>query len=114
MKYRTKAVTEVEAMQFTGSNGAALKAWVEKHRDPDAIPGHWFLTKGMTTATSNQSWNYAKEGQKWSDKVRAAIYNALHDNWLPVADGDYIICGPSGDDFYTVNPDVFDAKYEKV
>ena len=112
MKYRTKAPVFVEAMQFDGKNGAEIRSWIESARKfaGDEDETHWWLTKGMTTSTSNQAWNYAKAGQKWSDKTKAAVYNALHDNWLPVVDGDFIVMG-AANDFYTVNKDSFLSKY---
>ena len=118
--YRSKQVV-ITAIQFTGTNGAEVKQWVNDRADftvhgSDAkgVRWTWFLTKGMTGSTGSvQTWNYIKDGADWPTTVRAAVYNHLSGVWLPVHDHEFIIRGLEGE-FYPCDPSVFASKYEAV
>lgn len=79
---------QVTAMEFTGANGAKVKAWVNAGVD---WVQSWFVTKGMTASTGGQAWRYVKGGEHWPDEVTAAVYDHRNDEWLPVRPGDRIV-----------------------
>lgn len=47
------------------------------------------------------------------NETRAEVYDVLHDTWVQVRIGDYIIRGTKGE-YYPCDPDVFADKYELV
>ena len=125
--YKTKPAT-IEAIQFTGTNGAEVRDWVNsradfgsaKHLDdgysPKDVHYTWFITKSMTASTGGQAWRYVKHtngGAEWPDSVKAAVYVHLSGAWVPVHDGEWVIKGGEGE-FYPCAPEVFAAKYEEA
>jgi hypothetical protein len=47
------------------------------------------------------------------ERIIAEVYDYLHDTWVGVKAGDYVIRGSKGE-FYPCDPGVFHAKYEPV
>ena len=45
--------------------------------------------------------------------VTAEVYDKIHNIWVPVRDGDWIIRGVQGE-FYPCDPDVFADTYEEI
>lgn len=108
MPFFVKKPIPVEAIRFTGKNGAEVKEWVNSRADfsgANNLPdGHfpeqtWFITKGMSTSTGNQAWNYVKDGNEWGKDIIAAVYDHLHDTWVGVKSGQWIMAGNQGE-FY--------------
>jgi len=87
-KFRKKPV-EIEAMQWTGENGAALHAWM----------------KGDFQQTESH-------GQFTGKDYTAMIWVAANDNWSRIETGEWVLCDSKG--FYPCKPDIFEATYEEV
>ena len=85
----------IEAIRFTGSNGAEVRDWVNSHLPEAAAQSTWFTTKSMATT---QSWNYLR-GEDWTTKVVAAVYDHLHETWVGVETGMWVLRGTDGE-FY--------------
>lgn len=83
MRYRKKPV-EVEAVQWTGDNVAEIRALAGGKFHPLCVP------KGDITAE---------------------VKDVLHDTWVGVKDGQWIIRGVQGE-FYPCDDVVFQATYE--
>ena len=87
--YRQKPVV-IEAAQWTGV--------VNDYRDwvwcQDAEAGGWCIAEDPVAS-------------RWS------VFNKLHDVWIAVEPGDWIIKGVLGE-FYPCKPDVFAATYDPV
>lgn len=89
-KFRKKPI-EVEATQWTGTNSGEIKQWVGLKDNgesyfllPEEVFGYW-NTPG--------------------------IYDKLHDTWVHVFPGQWIIKGIQGE-FYPCANDVFKSSYE--
>lgn len=91
-KFAKKPVV-IDAVQFTGSN------WdeVRKHVGVAA----WFLPP-----TFRDQWANGK-------LVTALVYDEIHDTWVQVRDGDWIIIGLKGE-AYPCDPIVFVESYDAV
>lgn len=110
MKFTKKPIA-VEAMQFTGKNSAAVKEWVNSSPKVESFET-WFLTKSMSNPTGNQAWNYVKD-EKWGSDIVAAVYDYLHDTWVGVKKGQWIIRGVSGE-YYPCDEDVLAETYDRA
>ncbi len=108
--YHTKRTT-IAAIQYTGKNAAAVREWVNGFLPEEGAWETWFITKSMSGPTGNQAWNYVRFGEKWGSDVVAAIYDYLHETWVGVKVGQYIVRGMKGE-FYPVDSEIFEAKYE--
>jgi hypothetical protein len=91
-RFRKKPV-EVEAVQWTGDNADEIKAFVGvrdngecRFLTPDEITGAW---------------------------TEAHVYDELHDTWVTVYTGQWVIKGVKGE-FYPCAEDVFAETYEPV
>ena len=82
-KYRKKPVV-IEAIQWMGYNPTEARLFA---RDED--------------------------GEECFDCVKPAVYDFLHDTWIPCEEGDWIIRGVQGE-FYPCKPDIFEATYESA
>lgn len=107
--YHTKRM-QISAIQYVGKNAADVRAWVNASPMVESFET-WFITKSQSNPTEMQAWNYVKNGQKWHQDVVAAIYDYLHETWVGVKIGMYIVKGMKGE-FYPVEEEVFNAKYE--
>jgi hypothetical protein len=99
-KYRTK-VFEIEAVQFTGDNFAEVHAFTE---GPEGRSQFAWISLG-----EGDDVRLADE----TDEFQAQVYDTLHDSWVNVKIGQWIIRGMKGE-YYPCDPEVFDAKYELV
>lgn len=85
MRYKTKPF-EVDAVKFDGINGPELLEF----------------TEGGFNVLDNPEYNIAAE-----------VYDYLHQTWIGVRVGDYIIRA-SEQECYPCDPQVFEAKYERI
>ena len=81
--YRKKPV-EIQAMQWTGTNGEAMFAWLGEERFTHEAPA------GFT----------------------AMIYVAANDTWLGIETGEWVLKDAKG--FYPCKPDIFEQTYAPV
>lgn len=122
MKVRKRPV-ELEAIQFTG-NGAEVRDWVNARADFSQYPATlivdgrrvddwqtWFITKSMTASSGGQAWRYISEGKNWSSEIVAAVYDHLHETWVGVKKGQFILRGTKGE-FWPIDPEVFTDSYD--
>jgi hypothetical protein len=99
LKYRTKPF-EIEAVRFTGDNWQELQAFTGKRENSFDFDQDIF--------------SHVEE--YWPDpepEIVAVIWDFLHQTWVGVRSGDYIIKGMKGE-FYPCDPQVFEAKYEAI
>lgn len=89
MKYRTKPVT-VTAVQWTGDNT----------EDVQHLAGDLFQPLLVAMPVNDTMFT-------------ARVYDALHDEWIKVATGQWIVRGVRGE-FYPCDPQVFAYTYEPV
>lgn len=115
MKFRKRPV-EVEAIQWTGRNAREVKRWIN-----DQCARHRLRTLNEFVAlfitrrdhnVSNTLWlNIADDD--WSDDITAAVYDYLHETYVGVKDGQWIICGIEGE-FSPHDADLFKIAYDPV
>jgi hypothetical protein len=84
-RFRTRPV-EIDAMQFTGENFEELGKW-----------------------SSNFIPNLGPENNEFQGRV----YDKLHDTWINVAKGQWIVRGAKGE-YYPCDDETFHWKYEEV
>lgn len=99
-RFKTKPVI-IEAVQFTGDNFA------EVHKFTEGPEGR-----------SQFAWTVLGKGEDVrladdTDDFQVQVYDTLHDTWVNVRIGMYIIKGTKGE-FYPCDPEVFEAKYEII
>ena len=89
-KFRTKIV-EIEATQFTGDNWDIMESW----------------TQG--------SFRKATERLETHEGLRLTgqVFDKLHNAWIGVAPGQWIVCGVKGE-YYPCDDETFFWKYEEV
>jgi hypothetical protein len=92
-RFRTKIV-EIEAMQWRYNS-----TLFEKMRD-------W--TEGNFRLIDER-----KSEDEFIDHFTAQVYDKLHDTWISVADGQWIVRGAKGE-FYPCDDETFHWKYEEV
>lgn len=89
MRYRTKPF-EIEAIRYSGDNPKVISGW----------------TGGLFEETS--------EAERLHDPdITAHVYDYLHETWVGVKTGQWIIKGAKGE-YYPCDPEIFEAKYEPV
>lgn len=98
-KYRKRPVV-IEAMQFTGSNYEAVRDWVGIRYEGDPFERNGFIPAG-------EQWPDPPSG------VTALVWDKLHDTWVGVKNGQWVIKGVQGE-FYPCDPDVFASTYEEA
>lgn len=89
-KFRTKPV-EIEAVQWKGNNLLEILDW--------AGP---VFTDRVVPATGNRNPEFT-----------AAVFDKLHDTWIAVKTGQWIVCGIKGE-HYPCDDETFFWKYEEV
>lgn len=89
----TKKPVTIEAVQFTGSNHDQMEGFT--------TPTNWFPGPDF-------NGQMAADGKR----VTAQVYDEIHDTWVAVRDGDWIIKGLKGE-FYPCDPQVFADSYDK-
>jgi hypothetical protein len=95
MKYRTKQF-EVEAVRYA-----------DNYDEVRAFVGFIVLKDGKGVFPGFRVDDYP------AGDIVAEVYDYLHDTWVGVRAGDYIIKGMKGE-FYPCDPEVFNAKYELI
>jgi hypothetical protein len=90
MKYRTKPF-EIEAVRFTGDNVKEVSEF--------------------TGGAKKYFYLLQEHDHPESPNIVAEVYDEIHETWVGVRVGDYIIRGSKGE-FYPCDPGVFAAKYE--
>jgi hypothetical protein len=93
VKIYRKLPVEIEAVQFTKQNDA------ENLRE-------------LVDFTSNK-FIYIYPNDNFGPDIKAAVYDYLHDTWVGVKEGDYIIKGLKGE-FYPHDEVLFPSAYEEV
>lgn len=89
-RFRTKPV-EVLAVQFDGENYDEIGLW----------------TQGLFSRRTPRN-DFGED-----DGFTAEVYDELHETWINVSPGQWIICGTKGE-FYPCDPETFDWQYEEV
>lgn len=103
MKFRKKPV-EVEAIRWTGKNTREVKRWIseqEAARTLAAVVAVFIPRRGP--GMSETLWKNVAD-EEWSDDVTAAVYDYLHETYVGVKTGQFIICGTKGE-FYPCDAD---------
>lgn len=90
-RFRTRPV-EVDAMRWEEDNLLEMIAWT----------GPAFFTDRVVPATGNRNPEFT-----------AAVYDILHETWIAVKTGQWIVCGAKGE-FYPCDDETFHWKYEEV
>ena len=88
-----KLPVEIEAIQFYGSQNLANISEILSFTD------HKFRVRDIRDVSNSV--------------ITAEVYDELHDTWVGVKDGDYIIKGLKGE-FYPHDETLFPLAYEKV
>ena len=87
-----KQPVEVEAIQWTGDNPAAVRAFTGTHQpDPNRSGNHMVFT---------------------TQSGHGELYVAANGAWLGIEVGEWIIRDSRG--FYPCKSDIFDATYDRV
>jgi hypothetical protein len=93
-RFRTKRV-EIEATQFTGENFEEMYDWTEYQFRPVEL----------------------KVGERYvqlaSGDITAEVFDKLHDTWVGVVAGQWIVRGAKGE-YYPCDDETFFWKYEPV
>lgn len=108
MRFRKKPV-EVEALRWTGTNARQIHDWMRGRGEPSSHTIALFVTRRSVTAAL---WEHVAD-LDWSDDVTAAVYDYLHETYVGVKNGQWIICGVKGE-FYPCDADTFESTYERV
>ena len=91
MRFRTKPF-EINAVQFTGDNWKEVTDFVDPTKDSEGfLPGI----------------------EPEDSPFVAVVYDYLHNTWVGVKAGQWIIQGNKGE-FYPCDPEIFEAKYEAI
>ncbi|SEI45132.1 hypothetical protein SAMN04487917_101363 [Arthrobacter sp. yr096] len=96
-RFRKKPVV-IEAIQFDGTNQPEIRDWVGLRYEGDPFKRDGFIPVD----------------EQWVDPpadVSALVWDKLHDTWVGVKDGQWIIRGIQGE-FYPCDADVFAATYD--
>ena len=94
MKFKSKVI-EIDAINWNGSNSQQV---IDFSRGYDGFGAEIIRFNTGTDA----------EGTPWGE-----VYDFLHDTWVNVYPGQWIIKGTKGE-FYPCDAEVFEAKYEPV
>lgn len=125
--FRKKPV-EIQAMQWDGEYDTADALWewtqfVVAHNE-DGTP-HMVATDFMVLGEDDAYEVFRcydedlelipgnEVEQRRKEGYSAVIHDRLHDTWVNVREGDWIIKGVQGE-FYPCRPDVFAATYDEV
>jgi hypothetical protein len=118
MKVRTKDI-EVEVIEWKGNNVQEVKEFMRRAyiaRTRDHTLGYLTTTAVFVQRRSKDMnetlWKNIAD-DNWSSDITAAVYDVLHETYVGVKNGQFIICGLAGE-FYQCDPDTLWAKYEEV
>ena len=93
-KFR-KIPVEIEAIQFTGTNWRKISPFV-----------------GQMEFNGEKIWKFQPVGDG-ENGVIAEVWDELHDTWVGVKAGQWIIKGVKGE-FYPCDDEVFQKTYEEL
>lgn len=106
MKYVKKPIP-VEAIRWTGKNTKAVNDWMRQQAREEQANVAMFIVK---KSVSKGIWaNVADDN--WSDDIEAAIYDFLHETYVGMKLGQWIICGTEGE-FYPHDHEPFVRNYD--
>lgn len=91
----------IEAVQFTGDNVSEIDEFISP-LEPTEVPEYFVVP----------TCKFTKIGED-PEGFTAAVYDDLHDTWVKVKPGQWIIRGQKGE-YYPCDPEIFEAKYEEV
>lgn len=103
-------VVEIEAVRLHGENHIEVEQFVRNHGGNSSVIGDYFRS---STSFAPAEWRLRCEHHGWGSDVVAAVYDKLHNTWVGVKDGQWIILGMKGE-FYPCDHDVFEAKYDPI
>ena len=106
MKFTSNPIT-IDAIQFTGDNNAEVIEFVRNNGGNNAVVGDFFRDQG---GFSKREWELKMEYNGFPSDVIAVVYDYLHNTWVGVKIGQWIIKGTKGE-FYPCDHDVFVEKY---
>lgn len=93
IRFKTKPV-EIDAIRFTFESGDDIKEFTLNSQD----------------GTTCFNWGY---GDSPDDDLWGQVYDVLHDTWINVYPGQWVIKGLKGE-FYPCDNETLHAKYEAV
>lgn len=95
-RFKSKPI-EIEAVLFDGNNVEELEAFC------------------MVADVNAPSFSHmmSDEERPLDGEIVARVYDKLHNTWVGVKVGQYIIKGTKGE-FYPCDPEVFATKYEEI
>lgn len=93
-RFRTRIV-EIDAMRFTGENYSELYEWTEYQFRPVEL---------------NVGGRYVSLA---SGDIIAEVFDKLHDTWVGVVAGQWIVRGAKGE-YYPCDDETFHWKYEEI
>lgn len=97
MKFRKKPVV-IDALQWTGSNLAELKE---------------FTGDRFRTVESQIAPGEYPSRQQVADDITGQVLDVLHDTWVGVKTGQWVIRGVQGE-YYPIDPEVLASTYDRV
>ncbi|MBU8834161.1 hypothetical protein [Mycolicibacterium goodii] len=119
-RYRKKPV-DVDVMRWDGSDESAEALWEWTTRvvttNPDGSPhmttSQFLVLKDWANSDAADVLGEADEQRRVDEGYTAVVFDELHDTWVNVRTGDWIIRGVKGE-FYPCHPDTFAETYEPV
>lgn len=105
-KYVKKQIP-VEAIRWTGKNTSAVNKWIAEQIHGEQANVAIFVVK---KSVSKGIWANVSD-ENWSEDIAAAIYDFLHETYVGVKEGQWIICGTEGE-FYPHDHEPFKRNYE--
>lgn len=101
--YRKRPV-EIHAIQYTNSGDAKNVQDISEFTMTDA---DWSVTQFIILNDED------RDQKSWGPDITAAVFDDLHDTWVGVKDGQFIIKGLQGE-FYPHDEALFPEAYEEV
>lgn len=86
----------IHAVRWTGKNTPEVKAFVKEHGLQGGAEVAGFVKRrgpGVTKAL----WEGQIADDDWSEDITAAVYDFLHETWVGVKDGQWIMRGTEGE-----------------
>jgi hypothetical protein len=111
--YRKKPLT-IKAIQYTNAQDEAvvskLKQWTGEHAIHNTPSGNPVHMGNFITISDRSTF---REAHGWGPEITAAVYDKLHETFVGVKDGDFIIEGLQGE-FYPHDAALFPEAYDEV
>lgn len=100
MRFRTKPF-EIEAVRFTGDNWSEVDEFVTGPLQETEVDNYFIAPMVKFTQINTV------------DGFTAAVFDELHNTWVKVKAGQWIIKGNKGE-FYPCDDEIFRMKYEVI